>query len=69
MPAGPALRRSYTHHIYSHSAPQLSPLKSMRLLRVLRPLRLLARNEGMKMILAALIGAMPAVLNVFAVSS
>ena len=40
----------------------------MRLLRVLRPLRLLARNEGMKMILAALIGAMPAVLNVFAVS-
>ena len=35
----------------------------MRLLRVLRPLRLLARNEGMRVILAALIGALPSTPN------
>ena len=45
------------------------PLKSMRLLRVLRPLRLLARNEGMRVILAALIGAMPSTPNPYPTTS
>jgi len=33
------------------------PLKQLRILRVLRPLRLLARNEGMKLIITSLFKA------------
>eukprot|EP00327_Prymnesium_parvum_P044618 CAMPEP_0205857742 /NCGR_PEP_ID=MMETSP1083-20121108/3824_1 /ASSEMBLY_ACC=CAM_ASM_000430 /TAXON_ID=97485 /ORGANISM="Prymnesium parvum, Strain Texoma1" /LENGTH=1580 /DNA_ID=CAMNT_0053219251 /DNA_START=327 /DNA_END=5070 /DNA_ORIENTATION=+ len=47
--------------------PPFEALREMRLLRVLRPLRLLARNEGMKLILITLVNALPAVLNVTSV--
>ena len=39
----------------------------LRVLRVLRPLRLISRNAGMKLIITSLFKAMPAVSNVFGV--
>ena len=45
----------------------LAPLKNLRVLRVLRPLRLVARNAGMRLILTSLYKALPAVSNVFGV--
>ena len=39
-------------------------LKVLRMLRVLRPLRLIARNEGLKISLDALISSMPSILNI-----
>uniref|UniRef100_A0A8C3YVW1 Sodium channel protein n=1 Tax=Catagonus wagneri TaxID=51154 RepID=A0A8C3YVW1_9CETA len=42
-------------------------LKSFRTLRALRPLRALSQFEGMKVIVYALIGAIPAILNVLLV--
>ena len=43
------------------------PLHSMRILRALRPLRLVSRIEGMKVIVSSLVKALPAVGNVFLV--
>ncbi|XP_012411266.1 sodium channel protein type 11 subunit alpha [Trichechus manatus latirostris] len=43
------------------------PLKSFRTLRALRPLRALSQFEGMKVVVNALIGAIPAILNVLLV--
>uniref|UniRef100_G3TVK8 Sodium channel protein n=1 Tax=Loxodonta africana TaxID=9785 RepID=G3TVK8_LOXAF len=45
----------------------LKPLKSFRTLRALRPLRALSQFEGMKVVVNALIGAIPAILNVLLV--
>ncbi|XP_073078769.1 sodium channel protein type 11 subunit alpha isoform X2 [Manis javanica] len=42
-------------------------LKSLRTLRALRPLRTLSQFEGMKVVVDALIGAIPAILNVLLV--
>ncbi|XP_059520418.1 sodium channel protein type 11 subunit alpha isoform X2 [Myotis daubentonii] len=42
-------------------------LKSFRTLRALRPLRALSQFEGMKVVVNALIGAIPAILNVLLV--
>uniref|UniRef100_A0A286X9U2 Sodium channel protein n=1 Tax=Cavia porcellus TaxID=10141 RepID=A0A286X9U2_CAVPO len=42
-------------------------LKAFRTLRALRPLRALARFEGMKVVVNALIGAIPAIVNVLLV--
>uniref|UniRef100_I3LPL6 Sodium channel protein n=1 Tax=Sus scrofa TaxID=9823 RepID=I3LPL6_PIG len=42
-------------------------LKSFRTLRALRPLRALSQFEGMKVVVYALIGAIPAILNVLLV--
>ena len=39
----------------------------MRTLRALRPLRAMAKMEGMKVVIAALIGALPGIANVMAV--
>ena len=48
----------------AESIPQLQPLKT---LRVLRPLRLLSRNPGMKLVITSLFKALPEVSNVFGV--
>ncbi|XP_004420015.1 PREDICTED: sodium channel protein type 11 subunit alpha [Ceratotherium simum simum] len=45
----------------------LKSLKSFRTLRALRPLRALSQFEGMKVVVNALIGAIPAILNVLLV--
>uniref|UniRef100_A0A673TQM7 Sodium channel protein n=1 Tax=Suricata suricatta TaxID=37032 RepID=A0A673TQM7_SURSU len=45
----------------------LKSLKSFRTLRALRPLRALSKFEGMKVVVNALIGAIPAILNVLLV--
>ncbi|XP_060983795.1 sodium channel protein type 11 subunit alpha [Dama dama] len=42
-------------------------LKSFRILRALRPLRALSQFEGMKVVVYALVGAIPAILNVLLV--
>ena len=44
--------------------PALGGLQMLRILRVLRPLRLLVRNPGMKVVVDALIEALPAVVNI-----
>ncbi|XP_028942552.1 sodium channel protein type 5 subunit alpha, partial [Antrostomus carolinensis] len=44
-----------------------SALKSLRTLRALRPLRALSRFEGIKVVVNALVGAIPSILNVLLV--
>lgn len=46
---------------------QLSMIRSLRTLRALRPLRALSRFEGMKVVVNALIGAIPSIFNVMLV--
>jgi hypothetical protein len=53
--------------ILSDILPQLAFLKSLRAFRALRPLRLLSRNPGMKLIIETLLESLPAVGNVFGV--
>ncbi|KAG7255687.1 LOW QUALITY PROTEIN: hypothetical protein CRUP_031628, partial [Coryphaenoides rupestris] len=48
---------------YSH----LSAIKSLRTLRALRPLRALSRFEGMRVVVNALLGAIPSIMNVLLV--
>ncbi|GCC20841.1 hypothetical protein chiPu_0019409, partial [Chiloscyllium punctatum] len=43
---------------------ELAPIKSLRTLRALRPLRALSRFEGMRVVVNALIGAIPSIMNV-----
>uniref|UniRef100_A0A8C3XFI3 Sodium channel protein n=1 Tax=Cyanoderma ruficeps TaxID=181631 RepID=A0A8C3XFI3_9PASS len=43
------------------------PMKSLRTLRALRPLRALSRFEGMRVVVYALLGAIPSILNVLLV--
>uniref|UniRef100_A0A8C4NFX5 Sodium channel protein n=1 Tax=Eptatretus burgeri TaxID=7764 RepID=A0A8C4NFX5_EPTBU len=43
---------------------QLGAIKSLRTLRALRPLRALSRFEGMRVVVNALIGAIPSIMNV-----
>ena len=50
--------------LLSDAIPQFAMMKSLRILRVLRPLRLLVRNRGMKVVVDALIETLPAVLNI-----
>nr|KAF6353937.1 sodium voltage-gated channel alpha subunit 9 [Pipistrellus kuhlii] len=45
----------------------LTPIKSLRTLRALRPLRALSRFEGMRVVVNALIGAIPSIMNVLLV--
>ena len=42
-------------------------LKTMRTLRALRPLRAMAKMEGMKVVVNALVGALPDIFNVLVV--
>ncbi|XP_051998217.1 sodium channel protein type 1 subunit alpha-like isoform X1 [Xyrauchen texanus] len=46
---------------------QLTSIKSLRTLRALRPLRALSRFEGMRVVVNALLGAIPSILNVLLV--
>ncbi|XP_074071896.1 sodium channel protein type 9 subunit alpha-like isoform X1 [Macrotis lagotis] len=45
----------------------LGPIKSLRTLRALRPLRALSRFEGMRVVVNALLGAIPSIMNVLLV--
>ena len=47
--------------------PAFAGLKSMRVLRILRPLRLLSRNEGMKLIITSLLKTLPSVVDALGV--
>ncbi|XP_072364238.1 sodium channel protein type 1 subunit alpha-like isoform X2 [Scyliorhinus torazame] len=44
---------------------QFVAMKSLRTLRALRPLRALSRFEGMRVVVNALVGAIPSIMNVF----
>jgi len=46
----------------------LGIFKVLRLLRVLRPLRLISKNEGLRISIGALLMAMPSVFNVLLIS-
>ncbi|XP_069503838.1 sodium channel protein type 5 subunit alpha-like isoform X1 [Ambystoma mexicanum] len=46
---------------------EIGPIKSLRTLRALRPLRALSRFEGMRVVVNALIGAIPSIMNVLLV--
>ncbi|XP_018620019.1 sodium channel protein type 4 subunit alpha B isoform X2 [Scleropages formosus] len=56
---------SLTANILGYS--ELGPIKSLRTLRALRPLRALSRFEGMRVVVNALVGAIPAIFNVLLV--
>jgi hypothetical protein len=43
-------------------------IKALRMLRVLRPLRMISRNEGLKIAVQSLINAIPGILNVLVIS-
>ncbi|XP_077071976.1 sodium channel, voltage-gated, type I-like, alpha [Siphateles boraxobius] len=45
----------------------LGPIKSLRTLRAFRPLRALSRFEGMRVVVNALLGAIPSIMNVLLV--
>ncbi|EPQ04075.1 Sodium channel protein type 11 subunit alpha [Myotis brandtii] len=64
----PSLLRGFSSHQVSVTTLiDLKGLKSFRTLRALRPLRALSQFEGMKVVVNALIGAIPAILNVLLV--
>jgi hypothetical protein len=46
------------------SSPAFSSLRSLRTLRALRPLRVIQRNPGLKIVVNALLGAVPQIVNV-----
>ncbi|XP_074725414.1 sodium channel protein type 5 subunit alpha-like isoform X1 [Strix uralensis] len=46
---------------------EMGPIKSLRTLRALRPLRALSRFEGMRVVVNALVGAIPSIMNVLLV--
>ncbi|XP_044513335.1 sodium channel protein type 10 subunit alpha-like [Gracilinanus agilis] len=46
---------------------EMGPIKSLRTLRALRPLRALSRFEGMRVVVDALVGAIPSIMNVLLV--
>lgn len=52
----------------SVSNSQTKALKAFRLLRVLRPLRVISRNEGLRLGVQSLIMSVPDILNVFIIS-
>ena len=45
-------------------AGNISIFKTMRTLRALRPLRAMAKMDGMKVVVNALVGALPSIFNV-----
>ncbi|XP_077124789.1 sodium channel protein type 5 subunit alpha-like [Ranitomeya variabilis] len=52
---------------FGNGQGQVSSVKSLRTLRALRPLRALSRFEGMRVVVNALIGAIPSIMNVLLV--
>uniref|UniRef100_A0A669R160 Sodium channel protein n=1 Tax=Phasianus colchicus TaxID=9054 RepID=A0A669R160_PHACC len=57
----------YLSYINLLCCKERSALKSLRTLRALRPLRALSRFEGIKVVVNALLGAIPSILNVLLV--
>ncbi len=49
-------------------AGNISIFKTMRTLRALRPLRAMAKMDGMKVVVNALVGALPSIFNVLVIS-
>ncbi|XP_039378078.1 sodium channel protein type 5 subunit alpha-like isoform X2 [Mauremys reevesii] len=43
---------------------EMEPMKSLKILRALRPLRALSQFEGMRVVVNALVGAIPCIMNV-----
>ena len=41
----------------------ISFIKSLRILRILRPLRLISRNEGLKVAITSLFNSIPSIIN------
>ncbi|XP_010339792.1 sodium channel protein type 10 subunit alpha isoform X3 [Saimiri boliviensis] len=56
---------SLTAKILEYS--EVAPIKALRTLRALRPLRALSRFEGMRVVVDALVGAIPSIMNVLLV--
>uniref|UniRef100_A0A4W3HRE9 Sodium channel protein n=1 Tax=Callorhinchus milii TaxID=7868 RepID=A0A4W3HRE9_CALMI len=56
---------SFTANALGYS--ELGAIKSLRTLRALRPLRALSRFEGMRVVVNALLGAIPSIMNVLLV--
>nr|XP_033774494.1 sodium channel protein type 4 subunit alpha isoform X2 [Geotrypetes seraphini] len=56
---------SLTANLLGYS--ELGAIKSLRTLRALRPLRALSRFEGMRVVVNALLGAIPSIMNVLLV--
>ncbi|XP_053455663.1 sodium channel protein type 10 subunit alpha isoform X3 [Nycticebus coucang] len=56
---------SLTAKILEYS--EIAPIKALRTLRALRPLRALSRFEGMRVVVDALVGAIPSIMNVLLV--
>ncbi|KAL2085248.1 hypothetical protein ACEWY4_018568 [Coilia grayii] len=56
---------SLVAHAFGYS--DFAAIKSLRTLRALRPLRALSRFEGMRVVVNALIGAIPSIMNVLLV--
>ena len=50
------------------AAPSMSAIKSIRLCRALRPLRLMSRNPGMKMCVNCIIGSLPPCLEMVGIA-
>jgi len=49
------------------NSSQLKSLKALRAFRALRPLKLIGRNEGLKIMIITLLHAIPAILNLMMV--
>lgn len=47
----------------------LQIFKILRMVRVLRPLRMISRNEGLKIVVESLINAIPGIVNVMVITS
>jgi hypothetical protein len=51
------------------SGINLSFIKVLRMLRVFRPLRMISRNEGLKLAVLSLMNAIPGIMNVLVISA
>ncbi len=51
-----------------YTQSKLNSIKVLRLLRVLKPIRIIARNEGLKLAVSALLLAIPHIFNVIMIS-
>ena len=47
---------------------EISSLKALRALRALRPLKLVSKNEGMKLVVNSILASIPNLINVFLIS-
>ena len=52
----------------SDTGVEISYLKAFRALRALRPLKMVSKNEGMKMIVNSILASIPNLINVFLIS-